>query len=167
MKQQSIKDVWSVGVQGWDPASVRSLESLLSIGNGRFGQRANFEEQYSGERLQGSYLAGVYYPDKTRVGWWKNGYPEYFAKVLNSTNWIGIDVAVNGASLDLNEALSIEDFHWGIDMRDGILKRSFVVAMQQGQRVGISAERFCSMLQPELGVLRYTLTALTDDLTIN
>ena len=166
MKQQSIKDVWSVGVQGWDPASVRSLESLLSIGNGRFGQRANFEEQYSGERLQGSYLAGVYYPDKTRVGWWKNGYPEYFAKVLNSTNWIGIDVAVNGASLDLNEALSIEDFHWGIDMRDGILKRSFVVAMQQGQRVGISAERFCSMLQPELGVLRYTLTALTDDLTI-
>ena len=166
MKQQSIKDEWYVGVEGWEPASVRSLESLLSIGNGRFGQRANFEERYSGDRLQGSYLAGVYYPDKTRVGWWKNGYPDYFAKVLNSTNWIGIDVTVNGASLDLNEALSIEDFRWGIDMRDGILKRSFVVEMQKGMRVAIAAERFCSMLQPELGILRYTLTALTDDLTI-
>ena len=71
MKQQSIKDEWSIGFEGWEPASVRSLESLLSIGNGRFGQRANFEEHYSGDRLQGSYLAGVYYPDKTRVGWWK------------------------------------------------------------------------------------------------
>jgi len=59
-------------------------ESLFSIGNGRLGQRANFEELYSGKSLQGSYVAGVYYPDKTRVGWWKNGYPEYFAKVLNA-----------------------------------------------------------------------------------
>ena len=44
------------------------------------------------KHLQGNYVAGVYYPDKTRVGWWKNGYPEYFAKVLNAANWIGIDV---------------------------------------------------------------------------
>ncbi|WP_262507095.1 hypothetical protein [Sphingobacterium sp. IITKGP-BTPF85] len=28
------------------------------------GQRANFEEDYSGKSLSGSYLAGVYYPDK-------------------------------------------------------------------------------------------------------
>jgi maltose phosphorylase len=34
--------------------------------------------------FQGSYIAGIYYPDKTKVGWWKNGYPEYFAKVLNA-----------------------------------------------------------------------------------
>jgi maltose phosphorylase len=34
------------------------------------GQRANFEEQYSGATFQGSYIAGIYYPDKT-VGWWK------------------------------------------------------------------------------------------------
>jgi maltose phosphorylase len=56
------------------------------------GQRANFEETYSGETFQGSYIAGIYYPDKTKVGWWKNGYPKYFAKVLNAPNWIGIDV---------------------------------------------------------------------------
>jgi maltose phosphorylase len=46
------------------------------------GQRANFEEKFSGKSLQGSYMAGVYYTDKTKVGWWKNGYPEYFAKVV-------------------------------------------------------------------------------------
>jgi maltose phosphorylase len=66
-----------------DAESVKSSESLFSIGNGAMGQRANFEESYSGH-LSGSYIAGIYYPDKTKVGWWKNGYPEYFAKVLNA-----------------------------------------------------------------------------------
>ena len=68
------------------------------------GQRANFEEHYSGETFQGSYIAGVYYPDKTRVGWWKNGYPDYFAKVLNAADWTPIHVTVDGDPLDLATA---------------------------------------------------------------
>ena len=97
-----IPNVWSIIEEGFDKEKVKSSESLFSIGNGAMGQRANFEEQYSGHTFQGSYIAGVYYPDKTRVGWWKNGYPEYFAKVINAPNWIGIDVEIDGASLDLN-----------------------------------------------------------------
>ena len=73
---------WSIIEEGFNPSLNKISESIFSIGNGIFGQRANFEEAYSGETLQGNYLAGVYYTDKTRVGWWKNGYPEYFAKVL-------------------------------------------------------------------------------------
>ncbi|HAW72304.1 MAG TPA: hypothetical protein DCX00_00605, partial [Flavobacteriales bacterium] len=68
-----VNDPWCLIESEWNSESVRSSESLFSIGNGRFGQRANFEEHYSGDSHQGSYLAGVYYPDKTRVGWWKNG----------------------------------------------------------------------------------------------
>jgi maltose phosphorylase len=83
MNQDYIKpDNWSIIEEGFDAESVKS-ESLFSIGNGAMGQRANFEESYSGDTFQGSYIAGIYYPDKTKVGWWKNGYPEYFAKVLN------------------------------------------------------------------------------------
>jgi maltose phosphorylase len=74
------------------------------------GQRANFEESYSGDTFQGSYIAGIYYPDKTKVGWWKNGYPEYFAKVLNAPNWIGIDIEINGESLDLNTCTAVKTF---------------------------------------------------------
>lgn len=166
MKMESLLDEWKVGTSGWSSESVTSFESLLSIGNGRFGQRANFEELYSGQSLQGSYLAGIYYPDKTRVGWWKNGYPDYFAKVLNSTNWIGIDVEVNGEKLDLNAAKSIRDFQWFIDMREGVLRRSFVIEMSQGQLIGVESERFCSMNQPEIAALRYTVKALSNSLSI-
>ena len=67
------------------PSMQEASESIFSLGNGRMGQRANFEEQYSGNTLQGTYLAGVYYPDKTRVGWWKNGYPEYLCQGAQCT----------------------------------------------------------------------------------
>ena len=95
------KDTWQIVEEGFHPELNRASESIFSIGNGYMGQRANFEEHYSGDSLQGSYVAGVYYPDKTRVGWWKNGYPEYFAKVLNAPNWIGIDISADDKIIDL------------------------------------------------------------------
>ena len=90
---------WKIIEHNFDSSKQEAAESIFSIGNGAFGQRANFEEKYSGRSLQGSYIGGVYYPDKTKVGWWKNGYPEYFAKVLNSCNWTGIDIEVNDQQL--------------------------------------------------------------------
>src|SRR5512138_3285267 len=104
MKEYYKLNEWFIIEEGFHPGMNRESESIFSIGNGYMGQRANFEEHYSGDKLQGSYIAGVYYPDKTRVGWWKNGYPEYFAKVLNAPNWIGIDIAVNGKPVDLATA---------------------------------------------------------------
>ena len=85
MKNLFEIDEWKIVQNQYEPSKQLQSESIFSIGNGSFGQRANFEEQYSGPTLQGNYLGGIYYPDKTKVGWWKNGYPEYFAKVLEFT----------------------------------------------------------------------------------
>ena len=101
MKNYLKPHEWQIVEEGFDPHYNQISERIFSIGNGRMGQRANFEEEYSGETLRGSYVAGVYYPDKTRVGWWKNGYPEYFAKVLNAPNWIGIHLMIENQKLDL------------------------------------------------------------------
>src|SRR5699024_7787125 len=72
---------------------MRLSESLTSMGNAHMGMRGNFEEQYSGDCHRGTYLAGVWFPDKTRVGWWKNGYPDYFGKVINAVNMLEIGVS--------------------------------------------------------------------------
>src|SRR5512139_3988460 len=104
MKKHYKIDEWSVIEDGFDPRRQEDSESVFSLGNGHMGQRANFEEKYSGESLQGTYIAGIYYPDKTRVGWWKKGYPEYFAKVLNSPKWTGIDFSLDGQPLDLDKS---------------------------------------------------------------
>ena len=122
MKDYIKHDKWKIIEEGFDPELNRISEGIFSIGNGRTGQRANFEEKYSGDSLQGSYVAGIYYPDKTKVGWWKNGYPEYFAKVINSTNWIGINIAIDGEELDLAKA-KILSFRRELDMKKGLLSR--------------------------------------------
>ena len=133
-------------------------ESIFSLGNGSMGQRANFEEQYSGPSLQGTYLAGIYYPDKTRVGWWKNGYPEYFAKVLNAPNWIGIDVEIDGVMLDLHHQ-SPSQFMRVLNMHQGYLERKFTVEVN-GKQLEISSRRFLSMKRDETGVIRYAIRSL-------
>jgi maltose phosphorylase len=89
-------DEWKIIETRFEPERGRDSESIFALGNGMMGQRANFEERYSGDTLQGTYVAGIYYPDKTVVGWWKNGYPEYFAKVPNAPSWTGIDVKIDG-----------------------------------------------------------------------
>ena len=95
---------WKVVERGWQPNTQRFAESLMSLANGYMGLRGNFEEDYSGDSFQGTYLGGVWYPDKTRVGWWKKGYPEYYAKVINAVNLIGIHVIIDQHPLDLSRA---------------------------------------------------------------
>ena len=168
MNQDYIKpSEWSIIEEGFDKENVKSSESLFSIGNGAMGQRANFEEAYSGPTFQGSYIAGVYYPDKTRVGWWKNGYPEYFAKVLNAPSWIGIDVKVNGEMLDLNTCTSVKNYRRELNMKEGWYERSFEATLPNSITVAVKATRFLSLDMDELGVIRYELTPLSDGADVN
>ena len=155
-----VTDPWRIVEADFDPARVEAAESLFALGNGVMGGRANFEERYSGPSLQGNYIGGVYYPDKTRVGWWKNGYPEYFAKVPNAAFWIGVDVAIDGEPLDLATVAEVKSFYRETDMRRSVLTRRMTVTMRNGVEVAVEAVRFLSLTRRELGVVRYAVTPL-------
>ncbi|WPU93004.1 glycoside hydrolase family 65 protein [Mucilaginibacter sabulilitoris] len=159
MKNYIKPDEWSIIEEGFDPHHHQISESIFSLGNGRMGQRANFEEAYSGQSLLGNYVAGVYYPDKTRVGWWKNGYPEYFAKVLNAANWTSIDVNIDGEQLDLAKC-EVSSFRRELNMKQGYLKRNFRAKTATGKEVEVEAIRFCSMADDETAAIKYTVTPL-------
>jgi maltose phosphorylase len=157
MKKYIQVHPWEIIESGFHSEFAKISESIFSLGNGRMGQRANFEEHYSGQALQGCYLAGVYYPDKTRVGWWKNGYPEYFAKVLNSVSWNQIRVIIDGVELDLNKYEPI-DFERKLDMKNGVLKRAFTVVMPSGVKLTIETQRWTHMSRKNLGGMRMQIT---------
>lgn len=159
MKNYIIHDEWKIIEDKFRPEYNEISESLCSIGNGRMGQRANFEEKYSGHTLQGSYVAGVYYPDKTRVGWWKNGYPEYFAKVLNAANWIGINITIDGEELDL-ATCEVGAFSRILDMKTGILHRTVEATLPSGKKVFITSKRFCSIADDQIGAIEYAIKAV-------
>ena len=167
MNQDYIKpDNWSIIEEGFDAERVKSSESLFSIGNGAMGQRANFEETYSAETFQGSYIAGIYYPDKTKVGWWKNGYPKYFAKVLNAPNWIGIDVEINEENLDLNTCTEVRNFRRELNMKEGWYNRSFEAVLKNGTEIAVNVRRFLSLDLDEAGIIKYEITPLNKDAKI-
>lgn len=158
-------DEWCIVEKGFDPKNHRSSESIFSLGNGRMGQRANFEEKYSGKTLQGTYIGGVYYTDKTRVGWWKNGYPEYFAKVLNAPDWTAIRVVIDGEELDLAQC-RVSDFVRILNMKEGYLERSFKATLPNGNEVAVRTCRFISMAEKEAALIRYAVTPLNFSGTI-
>lgn len=157
-------DPWKISTTTFDKENRRLQESLTSIGNGYMGMRGNFEEQYTGDHHLGTYLAGVWFPDKTRVGWWKNGYPEYFGKVINAVNFLALDITVNGEILDL-ATLEPTDFYLELDMEAGILSRQFTVTVG-GATVQFAFERFLSITKKELAAIRLDAKVLNGEATI-
>ncbi|MCT2882358.1 glycoside hydrolase family 65 protein [Lentilactobacillus buchneri] len=146
---------WNIVTHDFDPEDKRLQESMTSLGNGYMGMRGFFEEDYSGDTLNGIYLGGVWYPDKTRVGWWKNGYPDYFGKVVNAVNFIKMHVKINGEVIDLAKD-QFSDFELNLDMKKALLTRSFTVTKGDA-KVAVKFERFLSVAQQELSVQRVTV----------
>ncbi|MDI9484561.1 MAG: family 65 glycosyl hydrolase domain-containing protein [Bacillota bacterium] len=152
---------WKVVESGFQPEHNRIVESITSLGNGYMGMRGNFEEAYSGDSLQGTYIAGVYYPDRTVVGWWKVGYPEYYAKVLNAVNFIGIDVTLGQKELDLHQ-WQPRDFKRCLDMQEGELSRRFRLTDEAGRSFFIETKRFVSMEHRQVAAVSYSITLEED-----
>ncbi|TSA33431.1 MAG: glycoside hydrolase family 65 protein [Porphyromonadaceae bacterium] len=159
MRKYLLEDEWLIIEEGFDREDHKRSESLFSLGNGHMGMRANFEETYTGPSLRGTYLAGIYYPDKTRVGWWKNGYPEYFAKVLNAPNWIGMKFRFNEEELNL-DTMKVSYFRRVLNMKEGILSREFIASWSDGKQIRVETERFLSMKRREIGAIRYYISPL-------
>ncbi len=162
MKQYIKHAPWKIIEEGLLPEYNKVSESIFSLGNGKIGQRANFEEYYSGETLQGNYISGIYYPDKTRVGWWKNGYPEYFAKVLNAPDWTGIKIKINGQKLDLHTC-KITEFKRVLNMKKGYLRKRYTAEFADGKKIKVKSKRFLSIVNDELGVIKYSVEPLNFD----
>ena len=144
---------WSIRSTKLEKEHKRLQESLTSLGNGYMGMRGNFEETYSGDSHLGTYIGGVWFPDKTRVGWWKNGYPKYFGKAINALNYSKVAIYVDGQEVDLGKHAPT-DFVLELDMHSGVLHRQFTLF---GVRFRIS--KFLSVAQKELALIRWDITA--------
>lgn len=151
-------DPWLIRTHTLAKDDKRLQESLTAIGNGYMGLRGNFEEGYSGDSLQGTYYGGVWFPDKTRVGWWKIGYPEYFGKAINGPDFISMPLTINNVPIDLAKT-PFHDFYLSLDMHNAVLHREFIVDLPDTQ-VQLSFDRFMSNDIRQAAVIRMTATTL-------
>ncbi|MGV3587813.1 MAG: glycosyl hydrolase family 65 protein [Adhaeribacter sp.] len=151
MKRYLTLNEWSLIEEGFYPEYNKITESVCSLGNGRMGHRANFEEKYSGETQPGHYVAGIY--DQN------TGSSKYANQLLNSPSWIGINVEIDGEELDL-ATCQVLDFRRELNMREGYLERTFQAQLPSGKTVEVSALRFTSIADDELGAIRFAIMPL-------
>ena len=146
-------DPWVIKSTTLDKTHKRLQESLTSLGNGYMGARGSFEERYSADSHLGTYIAGVWFPDKTRVGWWKNGYPKYFGKAINAVNFGKVAIFVDNQEVDLAEN-EVSGFSVALDMQTGVLRRTFTVFGVQ-----FCLTKFFSVAQKELALMRWDVVS--------
>lgn len=157
---------WKVVEEGFDPEHSQVAESIFSLGNEYTGLRGYFDEGYSGKSLHGAYLNGVYERRELPKSGYKGMLP-FTEFMVNTVDWVYTRIVCNGRSLDLNKC-SFTDFYRELDLRTGVLRRSFVWNADEETQLEVSFERFTSMQREQFVGQKLTLKALrgTADVTI-
>ena len=159
MRKYLKTDEWNIIEEGFHADLLRSSESIFSLGNGRFGQRGNFEEPYGSDCYPGSYVAGITFLDRTRVGWWKNGFPRVYTRIPNAANWSHVGLRLADEELD-TARWDIHHFCRRLDMHAGIAYRQMELSSPRGNRLGISVEHINDMARPDLCLIRFAVTSV-------
>ncbi len=149
---------WQVLEKGFDPAYSQVAESVFSLGNEYTGLRGYFEEGYSGQTLQGSYVNGLYETRPIPQSGYKSMLPRS-QFMVNTVDWVYTRLICNGQMLDLAKS-RFERFERSVDFRTGVLTRSFDWLPNDGTVVHVIFERFLSMENTHLGGQRIWLKVL-------
>lgn len=159
MRRYLKTDEWNIIEENFQADNLRMSESIFSLGNGHFGQRGYFQEPYRSDSYRGSFVAGITFLDKTRVGWWKNGFPRFYSRVPNAADWNSINIRLIDEELDLSQ-WDVNSFRRRLDMKEGISYRDVEVTSPKGNHLTLRVEHLNSMSHPDLCLIRYAITSV-------
>lgn len=135
---------WLIEETEFDSKKLHSRETVYTIGNGYFGTRGTFEEGYP-KATPATLLFGVF--DKVAIA---------KEELANVPDWLTIKLFVNNERFRLNEG-KILDYHRTLDIHNGVLSRTVRWESPGGIRLKITCERFASLADEHVGVIRYSL----------
>jgi trehalose/maltose hydrolase-like predicted phosphorylase len=137
---------WNIDENTFDPKKLHSHETVYTIGNGYFGTRGTFEEDFP-RATPGTLLWGVF--DKISVG---------KEELANVPDWLIIKLFVNGERFRLDRG-KILDYQRTLDIQHGMLRRTVRWESPAGVRIRVTSERFASLADEHVGAIRYSVTA--------
>lgn len=147
-------DPWKIIEEGFDSQYSTVAESVFSLGNEYMGIRGIMEEGYSGDTLVGSYFNGIY--ERIMQNKSYKGITDCSEYMVNSVNWLALDITVNEEKLDLGK-VKFEDFKRVLNLKNGVLTRSFTWVLADGKKMEVAFERFLSMEQSKVGAQKIAL----------
>jgi beta-phosphoglucomutase family hydrolase len=151
------RDNWELVYHGYDPGLEKTRETLLTTGNGYFGTRGAPEEASAGDvHYPATYMAGLFNRLSSKVG----GREIENEDFVNVTNYLPLTFRIDGGEWLEAGKTAVLSVHRRLQMDKGILSREMIVRDGQGRETMVQSERFASMDDPRLAVVRYNVTPL-------
>lgn len=140
-------NLWHVNEDTFDtkPKSLRSQETVFTVGNGYFCTRGTFEEGYP-HSTPATLLFGVF-----------DDIPISKEELANAPDWTPLQLFVNGERFRIDKG-TLLSYQRRLDMQDGVVYRSVHWESPEGIQLHIVSERFASLADEHLGVIRYNVT---------
>src|SRR5215470_5112044 len=138
---------WLVRKTAFRRTAVRPQESVFTIGNGYIATRGAFEEGILGD-LPATLIHGVF-----------DDAPIVATELANAPNWLPLMPIIGDerVQLDVGQLLSYERV---LNLRNGVLTRRFRWQSSAGQTVDIRYERFISLADKNVMMIRCRLTPI-------
>ncbi len=137
----SSNDNWTISENAFDPSSLHHKETIFTIGNGYLATRAAFEEGFPGER-RATFVHGIF-----------DDAPIVFTELANAPDWLPLDVYLNGERFSMASG-KVESFRRSLDLRNSLLSRQVCWRSPSGLVANLTFERFASLADPHLLLLR-------------
>ena len=134
---------WRFEVKGFDPFREREVETWLTVANGETGTRGALEEG-SAISTPATFVAGVF-GDGT-------GDPA-FRQPVPAPDWTGMRLMVAGSALTLSNG-EILDHERVLDLRHGVVFRTWRQRLRSGRTVRLRTARFASLDDRQLMAAR-------------
>jgi maltose phosphorylase len=151
-------DPWNIIEEDFNPGYSQVSESIFSLGNEYMGVRGYFEEGYTGESLIGSYFNGIYESQDVEPSAYK-GMIDKTEFIVNSVDWLYVRIYVNDEVLDINKS-KFRCFHRTLNLKTGVLNRSYIWILEDGRELKVEFERFLSMKEAHLAGQKIIFTPL-------
>ena len=162
MQSKFPYEPWSVTEEGFRPADLAENESVFALGNGFIGLRGNLEEggASGAVTIPGSYLNGVFDSEPIRYGETAYGYAKNHETICSVMDAKGLLLSADGERLDAG-ACELREHRRVLDMRSGLLRRSFRWQTRSGCLLEAETERLVCLARPELAAARLRLRCLS------
>lgn len=127
-------------------------ETLFAIGNGYLGLRGNHAEG-RGAHEHGTFINGLHETWPIRHAEQAYGFAEVGQTIVNAPDAKIMRVYVDDEPISFDEA-EVREYDRSLDMRTGVLSRSFLWETPSGKHVRIRDERLVSFEERHLAILR-------------
>ncbi len=141
-------DHWKLTQKSFTSPDLGKYETLFALGNGNLGLRGNLEETCTNYQ-KGTYINGFYETFPIKYGESAYGYAKKNQTIVNLVDGMSFRIYADGELFTTDKA---ENHIRELDIKEGILIRTFSWVTNSGARIDVIIKRFVSLVKESTAI---------------